>query len=159
MNSEISPLISFFLISKRPYQNKRSGPLCYACKQPGHKSAECTVVKDQKQKCYNCGESGHRIHECPKPREGEETYFVLIFIDKRLAFAECFVCKETGHIARDCPQNPNGMYLVLHFLRKQRYHLKINVYCAKVTRYAFGGGCRICGDKYHLAKDCPKKRE
>ncbi|KAF8325773.1 uncharacterized protein EI90DRAFT_2015627 [Cantharellus anzutake] len=46
-----------------------------------------------------------------------------------LPFASCFVCSEKGHLSGKCPKNENGLY-------------------------PNGGGCRMCGMKDHLAKDC-----
>jgi hypothetical protein len=59
----------------------------------------------------------------------------LIFIyEGGTTFAVCFICKQKGHLSLKCPQNPHGLY-------------------------PYGGGCRVCGDKYHLAKDCPLKNK
>lgn len=49
-----------------------------------------------------------------------------------LGFAVCFICKGTGHVSSKCPQNTHGIY-------------------------PKGGCCKVCGDVWHLAKDCPDK--
>lgn len=53
-------------------------------------------------------------------------------VDGGLRYAVCFICNGTGHVAGKCSQNPNGIY-------------------------PKGGACKVCGDKFHLAKDCPEK--
>ena len=88
------------------YQKCSKGELCHKCKNPGHKSRDCPLFKDNKHnnnindnnindninndnqgiKCYNCGKTGHKSMECPN-KKGKY----------------CYICGKSGHFKSQCP--------------------------------------------------------
>lgn len=98
--------------------------------------------KEKDMTCFACRQKGHSVSNCPSGGDNKPICYKCGGNDHSVSkcrakvdpsnpypFAECFVCKQKGHLSGACPNNANGLY-------------------------PNGGGCKYCGSKTHLAKDC-----
>ncbi|KAJ2395632.1 hypothetical protein GGI23_004228 [Coemansia sp. RSA 2559] len=96
--------------------------------------------KEQRSTCYLCRKDGHRVKNCPQASNhdvgvcyhcGSEDHTTKSCPKpgKSFPYATCYVCKERGHLASKCKLNDKGLY-------------------------PNGGGCKYCGSKLHLMRDC-----
>ncbi|KAJ1727250.1 hypothetical protein LPJ72_006024 [Coemansia sp. Benny D160-2] len=96
--------------------------------------------KEKRSTCYLCRKQGHRVKNCPEAVSndvgmcyhcGSEDHTTKSCPrpGKTFPFATCYVCKQRGHLASKCKSNDNGLY-------------------------PNGGGCKYCGSKQHLMRDC-----
>lgn len=100
-------------------------------------------TRRSKPVCLRCRDRDHTVKDCPKGMEyicyncGSNDHTLSQCPNPRgqdLPFASCFICDQRGHLASGCERNENGIY-------------------------PRGGGCRFCGSKFHLAKDCRPIKE
>ncbi|KAJ1668897.1 hypothetical protein EV178_000161 [Coemansia sp. RSA 1646] len=96
--------------------------------------------KEKRSTCYLCRRDGHRVKNCPQASNhdvgvcyhcGSEDHTTKSCPKpgKSFPYATCYVCKERGHLASKCKLNDKGLY-------------------------PNGGGCKYCGSKLHLMRDC-----
>lgn len=84
--------------------------------------------------CYKCGSTEHRLSECPKRKYSKHRSKTNYENDTDLPYAKCFVCNQMGHLSSQCTSN------------KER------------GVFVNGGSCRNCGSKYHIAAQCPDRK-
>lgn len=114
-----------------------------ASKEQSVEALRASYMRRSRPVCLRCRRPDHSIKNCPEGGVsrcyncGSWDHTLKDCSQPRedvLRFAECFVCGEPGHLSGQCAKNERGIY-------------------------PRGGGCRFCGSKQHLAKDCRPTRQ
>jgi len=85
----------------RRQEHRSDREVCFHCRQPGHRVADCTQQKDSDLVaglCFKCGSTEHTSGHCPRKTQ------------RGFPYATCFICRRQGHLSRDCEQNLKGIY-------------------------------------------------
>jgi hypothetical protein len=84
-------------ITDKKRTRDENDPVCYVCKQIGHKAPDCPTRNEARGIiCKACGRRGHVARECPN---GGQQFWL-----------KCFLCGKVGHIKKKCPlyKSENG---------------------------------------------------